>query len=145
MKKRIYLVIALSIITMLVAVTCANAQTSLTSGNGGQYAENGSVKLEFGGLISGRLVWLKVWNKQNGTADVRVTNGTDVTVSGIPAYSYDTIHIIVPTNLQIKAKALTNLGGTDFGWVELDVPASSLPATILSIKVAKIRIQRIKH
>jgi hypothetical protein len=145
MKRRIGIICMMSIIALMCSIVCAHAQTTLSTGNGGQYAENGSVKLEFGGLISGRLVWLKVWNKQNGTADIRVTNGTDVTVSGIPAHSYDTIHIVVPTDFKIKAKALTNLGGTDFGWVELYVPASSLPATILSIKVTKIRIQRTKH
>src|ERR1041385_4203728 len=137
MKRRIGIICMMSIIALMCSIVCAHAQTTLSTGNGGQYAENGSVKLEFGGLISGRTVWLKVWNKQDCTADMRVSNGTERVMNNIASYNYDTIHIVVPTDFKIKAKTLTNCGGTDFGWVELTIPASSLPATILSIKVTK--------
>lgn len=128
----------LSIIVLLFVIAQLNAQTTL-SGNGGQYAENGSVKLQFGGLISGRLVWLKVWNKQNCTANMRVSNGSERVMNNITPNSYDTIQITVPIDYKIKAKTTTNCGGTDFGWVELVIPASALPVTFKDIKVTLIK------
>lgn len=85
--------------------------------NGGQNAENNSVKLEY---VGGGKV--KVYNKQSCDAIIRLNDSqteSDLQIpgSGFVLYSLPTA---APSFL-VKAKSTTNCGGTDFGWVELNI------------------------
>lgn len=88
--------------------------------NGGQSPENNSVKLEWAGANQ-----VKITNKQYCTSVIRVSYSsttTDVTISGNSYFI-----LSVPTGtVDIKAKATTNCGGTDFGQVELTLQATPL-------------------
>jgi len=126
-----------SIIVILFTIVQLNAQTTL-SGNGGQYAENGSLKLQFGGVVnsSQKKIWVKVWNKQGCKSDYRVVaNSIERNLNNVWPFTYDTMHVVLGIDFKVKAKTTTNCGWTDFGWVELVVPVSALPVTIKSIKV----------
>src|SRR5687767_2077834 len=126
----------LVIMAISVVITVkAGAQSTTTSGNGGQFWENGSVKIEYGGQVEGKKCWIKVWSKQGCQSDFKVVYG-DITktLENVWPFTYDTIHVVVPLDLKIKAKALTNCGSTDFGWVELLLP-TVLPTTFTNIKV----------
>lgn len=126
-----YFVIALSIMNMLVAVVCANAQAPL--GNGGQYAENGSIKIEQLSFSGGQAV-IKITNKQTCSADEKV-DGLITRNITIAPLATDTIHITPAGNLKIRAKTETNCGFADYGNVELTIN-TALPVTITSIKVS---------
>lgn len=82
--------------------------------NGGQFPENNSVKLEWVGTS------VKVTNKQSCDGQIRLTyasTSVDVSVS-----ANSSIIFMPPAAIAtIKAKALTNCGSTDFGWVELSL------------------------
>lgn len=84
--------------------------------NGGQYPENNSVKLEWIGTS------VKVTHKQGCDGQVRLNYATSNVDVAIPANS--SIIFMPPVGTAtIKAKALTNCGSTDFGWVELSLTA----------------------
>jgi hypothetical protein len=92
--------------------------------NGGQFPENGSVKLEYTG--SGKV---KVYNKQACEAVIKVNDGmteANLTIPGNANVLY-TISSGLTTNFTVKAKTTTNCGGTDFGNVEIFI--ASLPLT----------------
>lgn len=85
--------------------------------NGGQYPENNSVKLEWVGTS------VKVTNKQSCDGQIRLTYASTSIDVAVAANS--SIIFMPPTAIAtIKAKALTNCGGTDFGWVELSLIAT---------------------
>lgn len=93
--------------------------------NGGQFAENGSVKLEYAG--GGKV---RVYNKQTCESVIRVNNSQTETDLTIPGNSFSLYSL--PTGIStmlVKAKATTNCGSTDFGWAELNV---SMPLKFLS-------------
>lgn len=101
--------------------------------NGGQFPENGSVKLEY---VGGGKV--KVYNKQTCDAVIKVDDGvTDVDLT-IPASSFVlfTISNGLTANFTVKAKTTTNCGGTDFGNVELFI--ANLPLKFVSFNTTRI-------
>lgn len=84
--------------------------------NGGQSPENNSVKLEWIGTS------VKVTHKQLCDGQVRLSYATSDVDIAIPANS--SIIFMPPAGTAtIKAKALTNCGSADFGWVELSLSA----------------------
>lgn len=101
--------------------------------NGGQFPENGSVKLEYIG--SGQV---KVYNKQTCQAFIKVNDGLTEAVLSIPGNSFllFTISSALISNFTVKAKTTTNCGGTDFGWVELCI--STLPLKFVSFNTTRI-------
>lgn len=91
--------------------------------NGGQYPENNSVKLEWVGTS------VKVTNKQSCDGQIRLTYASTSVDVSITANS--SIIFMPPAAIAtIKAKALTNCGGTDFGQVELSL--SAMPVKFVS-------------
>lgn len=88
--------------------------------NGGQYAENNSVKLEWAGA---NLV--KITNKQSCTSVIRVSYSSvtiDETIAGNSYYI-----LSVPTGTaEVKAKNTTQCGNSDYGVVELTLQATPL-------------------
>lgn len=91
--------------------------------NGGQYPENGSVKLEWVGTS------VKITNKQSCESVIKVAyaqTDVDLTISG-----NSSIIFMPPAAVAtIKAKTTTNCGGTDFGYVELSL--SAMPVKFVS-------------
>lgn len=87
--------------------------------NGGQYPENGSVKLEWVGTS------VKVTNKQTCESIIKVSyaqSDVDLTIAG----NSSVIFMPPAAVATIKAKSTTNCGGTDFGQVELHLSAMPL-------------------
>lgn len=101
--------------------------------NGGQFPENGSVKLEY---IGGGNV--KVYNKQSCQAYIKVNDGMTEAIMNIPGNSFAlfTITSGLTTNFTVKAKTTTNCGSTDFGLVELIIAA--LPLKFVSFSTTRI-------
>lgn len=96
---------------------------TVTGQNGGQFPENNSVKLEWIGTS------VKVTHKQACDGQVRLNYSTSDVDIAIPANS--SIIFMPPAGTAtIKAKALTNCGSTDFGWVELSL--SAMPVKFVS-------------
>jgi hypothetical protein len=93
--------------------------------NGGQYPENNSVKLEWAGTS------VKVTNKQSCESVIRVSyaqSDVDLTIA-----ANSSIIFMPPAAVAtVKAKATTNCGGTDFGWVELSL--SAMPVKFVSFE-----------
>jgi hypothetical protein len=91
--------------------------------NGGQYPENGSVKLEWVGTS------VKITNKQPCESVIKVAyaqTDVDLTIAG-----NSSIIFMPPAAVAtIKAKCTTNCGNTDFGWVELSL--SAMPVKFIS-------------
>ena len=91
--------------------------------NGGQYPENGSVKLEWVGTS------VKITNKQSCESVIKVTyaqSSVDLTIPG-----NSSIIFMPPAAVAtIKAKCTTNCGNTDFGYVELSL--SAMPVKFVS-------------
>ena len=98
--------------------------------NGGQFPENGSVKLEYAG--GGKV---KVYNKQTGEAVIKVDDGITNVDLTVPASSFVlfTISNGLTANFTVKARTTTNLGSTDLGVVELFI--ANLPLKFISKKV----------
>jgi hypothetical protein len=85
--------------------------------NGGQNAENNSVKVEYVGNGN-----VKISNKQTCESVIRFNNSQTEVDLTVPANSF--IIQSLPSGIQallVKAKAATNCGSTDFGWVELNI------------------------
>lgn len=106
------------------------------SQNGGQYPENGSIKLEWTGTNT-----IKVTNKQTCESVIHLSyNHTDADVT-VPGNSYMVYSLPVGTS-SIKAKTTTNCGGTDFGQVELTLVVT--PITFKSIHAESLSNNRVK-
>jgi hypothetical protein len=107
---------------------------SIFAQNGGQYPENGSVKLEY--LGHGQV---KVTNKQTCTAVIRLNDSKTVSDLSVNGNSY--VIYQLPADLtvgvDIKAKSTTNCGGTDFGVVELFI-ANVMAVTFTSFNVSHL-------
>jgi hypothetical protein len=91
--------------------------------NGGQYPENGSVKLEWVGSS------VKVTNKQSCESVIKVSyaqSEVDLTI----AANSSLIFMPPAAVAAVKAKTTTNCGGTDFGWVEISL--SVMPVKFVS-------------
>jgi hypothetical protein len=101
--------------------------------NGGQFPENGSVKLEYAG--GGKV---KVYNKQSCEAIIKVDDGITSVDLTVPATSFVlfTISNGLTANFTVKAKTTTNCGGTDFGMVELYI--ANLPLKFVSFNTTRI-------
>lgn len=98
--------------------------------NGGQYAENSSVKItQLVSTIPGKVV-IQVTNKQSCSADIRISYDNEHRVKSI--YSIDTFQITIPSNGKVRAKAETNCGFADYGQVELNLNAS-LPISYVNL------------
>jgi hypothetical protein len=112
---------------LIIALLTAISISSFAQ-NGGQFPENGSVKLEY---IGGGKVM--VYNKQSCEAVINVKDGIAESNLTVPGNSYGvyTISAGLTSNFIVKAKTTTNCGGTDFGNVELFI--ASLPVTFTSI------------
>lgn len=118
MKKVLFLLC----LTIMGSIVACNAQ------NGGQLNENPSVKMEYVSVING-VTTLKITNKQNGVADIQTKVPGEERVKTYQAMSADTIKFVglTGTNVKIQSKALTVLGSTDYGQVELTLNINSLP------------------
>ena len=101
--------------------------------NGGQFPENGSVKLEY---VGGGKV--KVYNKQSCEAVIKVNDSQTEELLTIASNSWALFSISngLTTNFTVKAKTTTNCGGTDFGNVELFI--ASLPLKFVSFNTTRI-------
>jgi hypothetical protein len=108
------------------------ATTMISFGqNGGQYPENGSVKLEYVGHGQ-----VKVTNKQTCTAVIRLNDSktvSDLTVNGNSYVLYQ-LPADLTVGVDIKAKTTTNCGGTDFGQVELFI------ANVMAVTFTKFSV-----
>lgn len=117
MKKILSLLLGLSL------VLTASAQL-VTS------AENGSVKLEFGGFVDDQTV-IKVTNKQSCTVDIRVsTTGNVQTTITLPANSTDTVRLTLSgTKAKVWANPKTNCAepGKELATLELELNIVALP------------------
>lgn len=97
--------------------------------NGGQFPENNSVKLEWSGTS------VQVTNKQSCESVIKISyaqSDVDVTV----AANSSIIFMPAAAIATIKAKAVTNCGSTDFGWVELSLTA--MPVKFVSFDFSPI-------
>lgn len=99
--------------------------------NGGQYAENNSVRIEFVGYGT-----TKVVNKQSCEAVIRVTYNSTTTNYTIPGLGFITIS--TPVAGSVRAKATTNCGNADFGNVEFTITTQLLPVKFVSLKAEPI-------
>ena len=103
--------------------------------NGGQSAENSSVKLkQLPGHVNNQIRVI-VFNKQSCTAGIRVNTGSSITEYSVSGYDSVTIFVPLSTN-KVQAKATTNCGFADFGQVELIIN-SALPVKFDYITVKK--------
>ena len=110
--------------------------------NGGQSAESSALKIETNGVSSNYQAIIKVTNKQNCSAGVRFDhNGTTRTKSILPL-SFDTFMINLPECI-VKVKPLTNCGGIDMGWVELDI-CGALPVKFMNVQANRIDAQTVQ-
>ena len=119
-------------LNLVLALLLAISITTMAQ-NGGQFPENGSVKLEYAG--GGKI---KVHNKQIGEAVIKVDDGITNVDLIVPASSFVlfTISNGLTTNFTVKAKTTTNWGGTDFGMVELFI--ANLPLKFVSFSTTRI-------
>lgn len=91
--------------------------------NGGGVSESGSLKLESAGTFNYKAV-IKATNKQDCIVNVKFEHNGQSVIKPIPAFGSDTIQITLPDCI-VKAKPMTNCGGgSDMGWVELNVCAA---------------------
>lgn len=98
--------------------------------NGGQFNENGAIRLDYIGLVNGSYKAL-ITNKLNKQAIIKVdykNSATDYTVAANSSIYFDLG--AQPTNFFIKAKSLM-CGGSDCGWVELCL--TGLPAKFKNV------------
>lgn len=99
--------------------------------NGGQYAENNSVKIkQLPSNVSGKIV-IEVTNKQSCPADMRISWDNKKRDKNI--VTVDTFQIPIPLTGRIQVKTETNCGTADFGQLELSV-INGLPIDNLSIE-----------
>ncbi len=119
-------------LNLVLALLLAISLTTMGQ-NGGQFPENGSVKLEY---VGGGKV--KVYNKQTCEAVIKVDDGITNVDLTVPAASFVlfTISNGLTANFTVKAKTTTNCGGTDFGNVELFI--ASLPLKFVSFNTTRI-------
>lgn len=94
--------------------------------NGGQYFENGSVKLILKSTSSG--YYADVISKQDCQSDFELANTGNNTSSqfGMPAGDHREIFLGTTLSGKIKARALTRCGNTDYGWVEVDMSVTPM-------------------
>lgn len=119
----------------LICLLLTSSIITCYSQNGGQLNENPSVKMEYVSVING-VTTLKITNKQNGVVEIQTKAGNEERVKSYNALSADTIKFVglTGTNVKIQSKALTNLGTTDYGNVELFLNINSLPVKFVSFK-----------
>lgn len=99
--------------------------------NGGQYPENGSLKLEY---IGGGKV--KLTNKLSATSVIKLNDGMTEGDLSVPGNSF-VIYILPPallTNIHVKAKNISNCQAPDCGWVELVLSSLALKFTSFDLK-----------
>jgi hypothetical protein len=97
--------------------------------NGGQFPENNSLKMEWSGTS------VKITNKQSCETVVKVVysqSEIDLTI----AANSSMIFMPPASVATVRAKALTNCGSTDFGWIELGLTA--MPLKFVSFDFAAI-------
>ncbi len=104
--------------------------------NGGQYAENNSVKVEqLVGLVNSKMQ-VKVYNKQDCNVTIRISYGN--THINVFVSSNSSKVVLIPLNItKIQVKTETNCGCADFGQVELQLN-KSLPITFKYLNVTRI-------
>jgi hypothetical protein len=101
--------------------------------NGGQFPENNTVKLEYMG--GGKI---KITNKQSFACDFKVNDSktdSEIAIPGNSTHLYQLPPDLL-TNINFKAKCITNNGLTDLGWVELFL--SALPLKFVSLSTTRI-------
>lgn len=87
--------------------------------NGGQIAENESLKLQIVGH-SGTKTVIQVTNKQSCATDIRFYHDGVTDTKTFQALARDTFQVTL-SDCSIKAKPVTNCGGANMGWVEWNV------------------------
>lgn len=128
--------IILTFCVILFTVSCQGQQ------NGGQSAESSALKVELSGISSNYQAIIKVTNKQNCSAGVRFDHNSTTRTKSILPLSSDTFMINLPECL-VKVKPLTNCGGIDMGWVELDV-CGALPVKLMNVQATRIDAQTVQ-
>jgi hypothetical protein len=89
------------------------------SQNGGQKAENESLRLEIVGSIGSKTI-IKVTNKQNCTTDIKFYHDGVTDIKTFQPSASDTFQITL-ADCSIKAKSTTNCGNANIGWVEWNI------------------------
>ena len=101
----------------LLALLCLPLAT--LAQNGGQIAENESLRLEITGHIGTKTI-IKVTNKQICTTDIKFYHDGVTGIKTFQALASDTFQVTL-ADCSVKAKPLTNCGGAHMGWVEWNV------------------------
>ena len=101
----------------LLALLCL--PMSLLAQNGGQQAENESLRLELNGSIGTKTI-IKVTNKQTCTTDIKFYHDGVIDTKTFPPLSSDTFQVTL-ADCSVKAKPTTNCGNANMGWVEWNV------------------------
>lgn len=117
-------------------ILLAALTTTIKAQNSGQSAESGSLKLELTGTTPTYRAIIKATNKQSCPVNIRFDHNGETIIRPLPAFGSDTIQITLP-ECTIKAKPMTNCGGGDMGWVELNVCAA-LPVKLEWITTRQI-------
>jgi hypothetical protein len=116
--------------SVIIAILALLTMTSYAQ-NGGQYAENNSVKIkQLVSTVTGKIV-IEVTNKQSCEANIRLSYDNKKREKLVA--TVDTFQIPFPVSGKIQAKTETNCGFADFGQLELSV-IIGLPIDNLTIE-----------
>jgi len=87
--------------------------------NGGQIAENESLKLQIVGSVGNKTI-IQVTNKQHCVTDIKFYHDGITTTKQFNCLASDTFQVTL-ADCSVKAKPLSNCGGANMGWVEWNV------------------------
>jgi len=124
--------IKLALITLMITFLHSYSYSQ----NGGNSAENESLRAELGGTTIDYQAIIIVTNKQCCTSTVKFYHNGNTREKTISALCSDTFRITLP-ECSIKVKPRTNCGGANMGWVELNV-CQALPMRFEYIKTKQI-------
>ena len=128
---------------LLAFLLCATIAFTAYPQNGGQAHENAALKIEYVGKIGTRY-YVKITNKQNCWAWEKINlNGNTDDVLIAPNYYYlVNLGTNPPSAFTLKAKASTDCGCGDMGWVEFRF--GSLPLKFKSIRFERNTVDKNK-
>jgi hypothetical protein len=104
--------------------------------NGGQADENGALKIQYVGIVNGNYT-IKVTSKQDCNAGYKFSLNGVFSTAQINAYGVYLFNLGTqpPGAFTFKAKATTDCGCGDLGWVEIQL--NILPLNFKSIKFVR--------
>lgn len=126
------------VLVSLFMLTISNAQ------NGGQSDANSSIKITFVGYTTHGKAIVKLTNKQNCWAKLRITATPESRTKWVSPLGSDTFHVTIPSNGKIRGKSETNCDCPDFGNVEIIVSPHSLPISSVSISATRVNAKTFK-